>query len=150
MRRHSGSKSRHQRLWQVGLLCAAALTLFGCSLLLARAAARSLHHSKRFSNQQLSHAAAAVLQPALSSVHWYAPFLDHNSFGVEAQSLVLGLVRHGLVEANQIHISLLQLGEKQQFCLDADDPIMHSRIVNPCVLGDWQGGGGGGPYAHPP
>lgn len=43
-------------------------------------------------------------------VHWFAPFLDHSSFGGEAAGLVLGgLLRGGVVRADQLHIGLLQV-----------------------------------------
>ncbi|KAG2443608.1 hypothetical protein HXX76_001959 [Chlamydomonas incerta] len=42
-------------------------------------------------------------------VHWFAPFLDHSSFGGEAAGLVLGgLLRGGVVRPGQLHIGLLQ------------------------------------------
>lgn len=50
--------------------------------------------------------------PAVDAdVWWFAPFLDHSSFGVEAAGYVLSLLREQLIPNHMLHIGLLQVGD---------------------------------------
>ncbi|GLC73421.1 hypothetical protein PLESTF_001373600 [Pleodorina starrii] len=67
-------------------------------------------------------------RPIDAAVWWFAPFLDHSSFGAEASGYVLSLLRQGLVAGGRLHIGLLQndCGDQLSGLMEEQD---HSQLL---------------------
>lgn len=70
-----------------------------------------------------------IAERVVADVCWAAPFLDHSSFGVEARTLVLGLLRHGVVARERLHVSLLQVHRQLDVCVRGPQVCRRTRDV---------------------